>query len=276
VIWHEGVPTLLAANAAFGSEAVAINNAGQVAGNIFTVNAVDPTAVVWNNGVPTLLPSPSAQYTMTHANSLNAAGQVVGEAIPAGIAGQEAVVWNGTTPTVPDTKAGCSAGSYATGINSHGTIVGVTECPSDDETTVWRGTTATLLGAGNPNAVNDSGLIVGVGLYGATVWVDGVIKHLVGARSAATAVNDLGIIVGKVPGNRLSYHAAVWSSLSAAPQDLNTMIGTAAGKYVLTAATGINGSCTIVANGFLITDTVNIVAFLLKPLDQSKCVKGGF
>src|ERR1700726_1276804 len=45
VIWNGGIPTALARNAG----AAAINNAGQVVGNI------NGSAVIWNGGIPTVL-----------------------------------------------------------------------------------------------------------------------------------------------------------------------------------------------------------------------------
>ncbi len=280
VIWHDGTPTRLVVEAAFGSQAIAINNAGQVIGNAYTTNALHPTAVVWNSGTPTLLPGPNPQYTYTIATSINDAGQVVGEAYPQDTSLQEAIEWNGSTPTVLDTKPGCNEGSYATGINSRGTVVGENICrhpqfpDAIDEATVWNGTTPALIGLGKAYAINNTGLVVGVSKQGPTAWVNGVYTLLAGGNSTAIAVNNHGIIVGTSPASR-DYHAVLWSSVSAAPQDLNDLIGAAAAKeYVLTAANGINDNCTIVANGFSVKHTANTIAFLLKPIDPASCAKG--
>src|SRR5665213_706671 len=81
VIWHDLTPTVLAVEATSGSEASAMNNAGQVVGNAYATTGVT-TAVVWNNGTPTPLPGPTPQYTNTLATAISDAGQVVGEAYP--------------------------------------------------------------------------------------------------------------------------------------------------------------------------------------------------
>ena len=285
VIWHDGAPTLLDMGSASGAEALAANDAGQVVGSVAGINAMGAevqTAVVWNNGTPTLLPSP-APYTNTIASSINDVGQVAGQAY-GGAPELGAIVWNGVTPTVLDAESGCTAGGYATAINSGGTVVGVNHCPSD-VVIVWHGTTPTLLGDGEPYAVNNAGLIVGISSKGATTWINGVATPLQTfsgaysrADSYAAAVNNGGLIVGRARVSNpvvLTYHALLWSSVSAAPQDLNDLISAAAAKkYVLTEATGINGSCTIVVNGFSRKDTINNIAFLLKPTNPSSCANG--
>ena len=293
VIWQDGTPTVLALAAKLYAEAVAINNAGQVAGNALTPNGTggdNYTAVVWNNAVPTLLPGPASQYTQTNATSINDAGTVAGYAYEAGAPGLEAIEWNGVTPTVLGTEPGCTGvtdGSIATAINNVGSVVGYILCPND-VATVWYGTTPALLGGGVPHAVNNTGLIVGKGVGGATAWGNGVatpLQTLPGASSSAsgsaTAVNNKGIIVGttqvskETPPGKITFHALVWSSVSAAPQDLNNLISAAMAKeYLLTGATGINESCSIVVNGFSRKDTVNNIAFLLKPIKPSSCAKG--
>lgn len=297
VIWHDGTPTLLAVDAVFGSQAVAINNAGQVVGNAFTTNADgagQTIAVVWNNGTPTLLPGPSPQYTQTTATSINDSADIAGYAFESGDVGYEAIQWTGLTPTVLGTESGCTDGSFATAINVNSTVVGYNACPGQfpsvyDAATVWHGTTATLLGDGVPYAVNNAGLVVGVGTNGAaTAWVHGVVTLLQvlpgasnSADSFATAINNRGIIVGstqvskETPPGKVTYHALLWGSVNAAPQDLNTLISAASAKeYILTDATGIDDSCTIVVNGFSRKDTVNTIAFMLKPVNPSSCANG--
>jgi uncharacterized membrane protein len=213
VIWNDGAPTLLTAEGATDTYAVAINNAGQVVGDGFTPNATggeDYTAIIWNNGTASLLPGPAPQYPETYAYSINDAGKVVGVAVSSSDGDGEATEWNGLTPTVLGTARRCTGadtGSTATAVNSDGTVVGYLividdQCPKD-VATVWQGTTPTLLGGGVLYAINNAGLIVGEGAHGATAWVNGVatpLQRLSGAsnnaNSSATAVNNRGIIVG--------------------------------------------------------------------------------
>jgi chitinase len=294
VIWREGAPTLLGTVAgASGDAAEGINNSGQVSGVAYMSGATD-LAVVWNNGTPTLLPAPSPQYSQTFASSINNAGQVAGTALELDNRGQTPLVWNGSTPTILGLVPGYKTGR-ATGINNNGLIVGEICC--DDlypEAVVWRGTTPTLLprlqasgGAttgGEAVAVNDLGLIVGelstTGSYVyAVAWENGVVTNLgwvgAGTSAAPTAVNIQGVIVGKstIEGPAIE-HAALWSRVGAAPQDLNTLISASqAAEFELIDATGINDSCTIAANGRA-GKTGVYVALLLTLINPSNCVNG--
>jgi probable HAF family extracellular repeat protein len=294
-IWHDGTPTLLTTQANTGSGAFSINNAGQVAGFIYPNFSVHYTGVVWNNGTLTLLPPPGPQYTYSFAYSINDAGQVAGYVFGSSGVPYEAAVWNGLTPMVLGVVPGCTYGS-ALGISDNGLIVGYLGCGKDGvaEAAVWKGTTAELLPIPNPTdggvggkafAVNDSGLIVGSSIsagtpYNATAWVNGVATDLgpfptKQGSSSAIAVNKQGIIVGKSTWvfDEIT-HAAIWSPIGAAPQDLNSLISkAAAAEFTLTEATGINNSCTIVANGYS-NKTGALEAFLLKLIDPSSCVKG--
>ena len=300
VIWHDGTPTVLQTPAGMGSGAAAINNAGQVAGWVFPDSSIQYTAVVWNNGTPTLLPAPAPQYIYSYAFSINDAGQVAGYVSESGDVHNEAAVWNGLTPMILGGVPDCTNG-VALGINGNGLVVGYLGCGKDKvaEPAVWHGTTATLLPipikptiggpGGKALAVNDSGLIVGASNnaggnntptnINATAWANGVVTDLgpfptKEGSSSALAVNKQGIIVGKSTWilDQLT-HAALWSPLGAAPQDLNNLISASAAKeYLLTEATGINNNCTIVANGFSKTGAYE--AFLLKPIDPSNCVNG--
>jgi len=302
VIWHDGTPTLLATPADFASGATAINNAGQVVGGMYPIPGGKNTAVVWNNGKPTLLPAPAPQFTNSFAYAINDAGQVAGYVFDSISAPYfEATVWNGLTPMVLDGVPGCTYSSFASGINGNGLIVGYLGCgkDGDPEPAVWHGTTATLLPipikptiggpGGRAFAVNDLGLVVGASNnaggnntptnINATAWANGVVTDLgpfptKEGSSSALAVNKQGIIVGKSAWvvQELIAHAALWSPIGAAPQDLNDLIGTAAAEVTLTEATGINNHCTIVANGH--SQTGGYEAFLLKLIDPANCVKG--
>ena len=91
----------------------------------------------------------------------------------------------------------------------------------------------------------------------------------------AAAVNNRGIIVGESATEAGAIeHAALWSRVGAAPQDLNSLISAAqATEFELIAATGINDSCTIAVNG-RIRKTGAYVALLLTLIDASNCVNG--
>jgi probable HAF family extracellular repeat protein len=294
-IWHDGTPTVLKTQANVGSGAFSINNAGQVAGFTYPNFSDLYTAVVWNNGTPTLLPAPASQYEYSFAYAINDAGQVAGYVFGSAGVPYEAAVWNGLTPMVLGVVPGCTYGS-ALGINGNGLVVGYLGCGKDGaaEAAVWKGTTAELLPIPRPTdggvggkafAVNDSGLIVGSSIsagnpFNATAWANGVATDLgpfptKQGSSSATAVNKQGIIVGKSTWvfDEVT-HAALWSPIGAAPQDLNSLISTAAAaELTLTEATGISNNCTIVANGYS-NKTLAPEAFLLKLIDPSSCVKG--
>jgi uncharacterized membrane protein len=302
VIWRDGTPTMLGpVSGAIESGAYSINDAGQIAGIFSTGPSIgEPIyqAVIWNNGMPTLLPSPGPQYIETIAASINNSGQVAGSALTAFGGEPVAVVWNGLTPTILGTTPGCSYGA-ASGINNGGLVVGTLYCSYGLETSLpvfWRGTTATRLPVhptvgtvtASTAAVNDLELIVGMSNdaanpddapFEATAWANGVVTNLgpfpkIQGYSTATAVNNHGIIVGEASFDALVDHAALWSPIGTAPQDLNQLISPAVAKlYVLTGATGINDSCTIVANGYDKKTLAN-EAFMLKLIDPSNCVKG--
>jgi uncharacterized membrane protein len=298
VIWQNGTPTLLGAvTGEIGGTATAINNAGQVAGSVVMANETDQ-AVVWNNGTPTLLPAPGPQYIATTAAAINDGGEVAGSAAASdvGTSGLVAVVWVDLTPTVLSPVSGFAGGTLASGINRNGVVVGANYVNDSGagavEAVVWHGTTATLLPlitysqgspAGKALAINNSGLAVGIASASAgelaAAWADGVGTSLgtldTGHRSTATAANNLGIIVGQsdTVGTDLN-HAALWSHIGSAPQDLNSLISVGAALiYTLTGATGINDSCAIVANGYN-KKTGAKEAFLLTLIDASSCVNG--
>jgi probable HAF family extracellular repeat protein len=184
----------------------------------------------------------------------------------------------------------------ASGINSNGLVVGTLWYNGRvQEATVWHGTTPTLLpelkpgsgsiAAGEALAAYSSGLIVGYsrnsdGYTVAAAWANGVVTNLGtlpnGSASYTTAVNTPGTIVGVATTKDGFRVAAIWPSASSKAQDLNSLISAAAAKeYVLTAATGINGSCSIVANGYAKKTGATVsVAFLLTPTDSSGCANG--
>ena len=280
---------------AFGSVGYSINNASQVVGYALTSVSVTYTleAVIWNDSKPSVLPSPGRQYTSTIAASINAAGQVVGTA-DVGDTGSSsaAVVWNGSTPTVLELLPGYTSSS-ASGINDSGLIVGYMCCNDDMEpkAVVWHGSIPALLPTLAPSqaagskavAVNNSGVVVGqanttVQATHAVAWSQGMVTDLGtlgGSHSFAKALNNRGIIVGYSDTESGQPHAAIWARVGAPPQDLNTLVTpNASERFVLTEATGINDSCTIVGNGVVRGNTNELVAVVLRLTDASLCVNG--
>ena len=118
------------------STANAINNAGQIAGQIFT--APSTSAVIWNGTTQTTLGGGGA-------NAINNAGQAAGNGN-----GNNAVIWNGTTSTTLDSLRAAAAGdprASVFGINDAGQAVGRTAVGAIgiDKPVIWNGTTGTLL-----------------------------------------------------------------------------------------------------------------------------------
>lgn len=296
-IWSGLTPAPLGAVAGEDStRGISINTAGQVAGiaynGMYGVNVTNQQAVVWTNGTPTLLATPGAANAVPYVAQINNSGQVVGNIeSPAGT--EVALVWNGSTPTLLDPLPGYTGYSYATGINDSGLIVG--SIFGDENlyysAVVWHGTTPTALPTFSSQilgsravAVNNSGVVVGLGAVpggsspGAVAWANGVITSLgtLGGPSAATALNDRGIIVGYSDTPDEGQHAVVWSRIGATIEDLKALISPTAAKEVdLTVATGIDNNCSIVANGYNKKTNASL-SFLLTLNDPSKCVNGGF
>ena len=244
-------------------EAIAINDAGQVTGNI------SGQAVVWNAGTPTFLDSPGGGFNSTYGHAINALGQVVGTASDNG-GSTEAVLWNGTTATV--VSSGSQA--WAIGINATGKIAG--DILGSNTAVVWNGTTPTMLasfaGSGGDWAygINSSGQVAGSSGGYAVIWNRTTPTPLGGlgvGGSTARAINDAGVAVGDsfLPGNL--DHAVVWNGTT--PTDLGTLGG------MESQALGINNARQIVGyatdsgenrHGFLYTGgTIYDLTSLLMP-----------
>jgi probable HAF family extracellular repeat protein len=167
VVWNGTTPTFLDAPTrstfGFAGEARAINNAGQVAGNI---NENDRSrAVIWNGTTATVLGTLGA--ISSEANGINNAGQVVGGLK---LGADRAVLWNGTTPILLNT-VGFTSVAY--GINNVGQVVGRAAIGgATGYAVLWTGSAETNLNTVLDNSdgtwdlqaaygINDSGQIVG-------------------------------------------------------------------------------------------------------------------
>jgi probable HAF family extracellular repeat protein len=266
-----------------GTRSVAngINYAGQVVGETYAAGDFTPHAALWDGtramGLGTLGGASSS------ASAINNSGQIVGWAqSPSGES--YATVWNGSTATQlrkVDSDGSSNilyeGGSSARGINDNGQIVGT----SGRGAVLWDGTAvSTALPLTSANAINNSGLVVGMSHYSAcipdldqcfysyhapTIWSGSEstdLSTLGTGDGEALATNDAGQITGTSGGR-----AVLWDHT--APIDLNSFLDASivSEGWVLTAATGINENGWIV--GSAVNNQNNIThAFLLAPVPE--------
>jgi probable HAF family extracellular repeat protein len=188
---------------ALESRVRAINNAGQLVGNLDTSGAF-----LWNSGVSTDLGGAGSQ-----AYAINDLGQIVGAAYLTGNSTRHAFLFNGAALTDLGTLGG--AESVAFGINNAGQIVGASQATVNgpDHAFLYSGWSMTDLGtlggpASQADAINRGGLVVGwaqtfTGEQHAFLWNSGKmvdLNSLVTLEQGAvlieaTAINDAGQIV---------------------------------------------------------------------------------
>ena len=186
VIWNGTAPTDLGTLWGYASYAYAINNSGQVVGDVSGPSPTSgyPTnqATIWNGTTGTdlgTLPGGAPSASHSYALGINNAGQVVGWSTTN--TGEHATIWNGTTPTDLGTLPG-GHDSVATAINNLGQVVGYsyTSGGHAEHATLWDHGTKIDLNTFLDNATRSAG------------WV----------LSIAHGINDSGWIVGDT-GNTL-------------------------------------------------------------------------
>jgi probable HAF family extracellular repeat protein len=185
------------------SQAVAVNNRGQVVGTSATAGSRGTHAFLWQRGVMTDLGTLGGSES--RAVAVNDRGQVVGTSSTA--SGQyHAFIWQDGAMTDLGVLPG-TTNSKAAAINERGQVVG----DSDDRAFLWEHKKMTDLGAlpggdeSSATAINDHGQVVGVsstGLHDEVpfLWQNGVMARL-GAvdddrESQAIAINDRGQVIG--------------------------------------------------------------------------------
>jgi probable HAF family extracellular repeat protein len=228
------------------SEAVAINEAGQVVGNISGAGGPN-LGFFYSNGVMTALPSPFGG-NFSNASGINNLGQVTGVATLAGDIASDAFLWSGGTVTDLGTLPGANAQySYSVGyaVNDFGVVVG----ESKNVAFIYRQGNMTGFSrraARRAYDINNDGKIVGVlesnraFLFDQKTMRDlGTLDGGQNSTSAATAINDSGQVVGHaVSSDGGTTHAFLYEN--GVMRDL----GTLRGGYSF--ATGINNLGAIV------------------------------
>lgn len=190
----------------FGSDGVALNNAGFVAGSLGHLDG-SRSLGLWSNGsfldlgLPSSLPP---EFNIVQATAMNDSGVIVGTVrTAAGGVGSRAFVYSGGTFNVLGLVDSSDIGGIATGVNASGQVVGYDNSASNNiRAWSWSaGSYSAVAVSGIATVaqdVNSSGVIVGnrvtdccsmTGFFAGSVSasdVDGTIQ----------AVNDAGVAVG--------------------------------------------------------------------------------
>ena len=209
VLWQDG--KLVSLDNQLGRLALDINNNGQVVGQN------NARAYVWdiNNGIQYLSSVNSA------AMKINNNGEIVGWTNYSNN-GYSTLWYHGQETIISD---GGGNGVYDYGINDNGLITGSVRNYGPLETFVYQdGILQTLnVGEFNPRDININGDIVGIiytnedghplhaGLYQNGTLTDlGTLEG--GFQSEAFAINDSGLIVGRLEGGDLGHKAFLWKN----------------------------------------------------------------
>ncbi len=218
--WSSGSLVEMATLGGHNGQAMAVNAAGQIAGQSFLIDNKTLRACVWMNGTPHDLASLAGTATAkSAATDLNDSGQVVGWSdTAAGVPHATLFQIDAGGAVLSRTDLGVlgSTNSYAHGVNNAGMVVGV----SDGRAFVWQAGTMTDLNAAiastsgwmisNAAAINDAGVIVGE-----------AVRHGFGRAVMLTPASCLKADVnnnGKVDGADVSLFASVLMSGGSAEQ----------------------------------------------------------
>jgi probable HAF family extracellular repeat protein len=220
------------------TEAMGVNDFGQVAGNGHVPGSGALHGFVWTRGRVRDIGELPGGLDQSEAWDISNRGQVVGASQTA--AGQEAILWeNGNIMSLGDLPGGGTQ-SIAFAINEFGTVVGAGSRSHDRfRAFVWRKGVmkelklplALQASSSVANDVNNRGVIVGGAsrAKGPLVWFlheDKVkeLKVLRGfTRAGANAINDHGDIVGNSLSESFEDTATIWPR-GGAPANLNDLV----------------------------------------------------
>jgi uncharacterized membrane protein len=247
------------------SEAVSINNRGDVVGTAFDAGFTRRQAFAVVDGVVTLLPGEQAR-----AHHINDQGIVSGESQLPGNTATQPVLWAaGSVQRIPN----CCGGS-ATGVDARTQVIGAAY---DEQGRYYAYRWTASLGVerigpaqGFSAAVvaNERGEIVIQTFPGTLLYANGHATRVTLAPrypSYAQAINDCSVIVGAFGAFSDAYRAFIWQS-DIGFQDLNTRIPRDSG-WTLESATGINDRGEIVGRGA--PDGEEDGGFLLLPTPET-------
>jgi probable HAF family extracellular repeat protein len=210
-LWRSGTIQPLVAPGADYTYPYAINDAGAVAGTSYDANGL-MRGFVWNNGVFTMIDIPNSNGTS--AEDINASGQVLGYYYDENW-NEQAFLWKNGVITYISVPGAMSVGRRF--LNDAGQVAGEYRgsnfwfygffWENGVATTIsLGGFRTTVYGINAAGQVIGSSALPGSSVEHAFVWQNGQITQLIsfsGAEpnqfSAATSINDAGVIMGRSP-----------------------------------------------------------------------------
>jgi probable HAF family extracellular repeat protein len=286
--WTQGVQSKFSVNAWPSSDAMGINDIGQIVGNVFS-NSINPTpsAVRWNSDSTVVALASLSGFDYSRGNGINDRGEVVGQSGASN--GARAVRWDiAGAVHVLETLGGIA--SEANGINMSGQIVG-TSLNVDNSINYavrWDADIVSILPyiggfSGNAYGINEMGQVAGYSYTANNATTHAVrweadrsvvdLGTLTGdERSYAYGISELGNVVGSSyksissPG-----HAVLWDEFGFAT-DLNTFLGDDAllSGWILESAFGINDQGWI--TGYASNRSLGITSAFLLSLEPPSVV----
>lgn len=223
-----------------GAAPTAINNRGQIVGNLYIEGSDVPnTAFMFDRGDWTVIKGEGADNT--EAVDINSQGQVLGYEYGSSIE-QRIFIWNDGVFTYLDLPGDANPQC----INERGQVLARYWTGTTTESVVWDDGVTTDIGGGFIGAdMNDRGQVVGQGPLGdALVWKDGVLTILPGLGGIwefASSINNRGQIAGSATTEGGQVHAVIWDNGTII--DLGTETG-GCYPYDINASGQVVGGCT--------------------------------